>query len=62
MKYRDVQWTLGLLPSPDTLPIGQADLKARDEDGNAVFELSLKTGEKVPGRWLLVDGEFKPAK
>jgi hypothetical protein len=61
MKYRDVHWTLGLLSSPDTLPIGQADCKTWDDHGNALFELSLKTGAKVPGRWLLVSGEFKPS-
>jgi hypothetical protein len=60
MKYRDVHWTLGLFPSPDAFPIGQADCRTWNEHGNAVFELSLKTGVRVPGRWLLVDSEFKP--
>jgi hypothetical protein len=60
VKYRDVIGSIGVLESPDNhMPIGIAHCRTHDENGLAVFELTV-TGEKLPGRWMIVDREFRP--
>jgi hypothetical protein len=41
-------------------PIGMASLVARDEDGVALWKLTVR-GVVVPGRWTVVGREFRPA-
>src|SRR4051794_7028398 len=43
LPYRDVPGSMGILPSPDMgLPIGQADCLGPDQDGNALFKLTVR--------------------
>jgi hypothetical protein len=59
LKYRDVIGSIGILESLDNLmPIGQADCKTWDENGLAVWKLTVR-GQPVEGRWIIVDREFK---
>ena len=61
VKYNDVIGSIGVLESPDNhMPIGIADCRTWDERGIAVWELTVK-GEKLPGRWIIVDREFRVA-
>ena len=61
MKYRDVPGSLGVLTARDQpMPVGQADCLGPDENGNAVFVLTVGK-VKLKGRWWLVNREFIPA-
>lgn len=61
MKWRDVPGSMGVLPARDVhMPIGQADCLGPDDQGNAVFVLTIN-GVRLDGRWLLVNREFVPA-
>jgi hypothetical protein len=58
--YPDVPGSLGVIESPDQpMPIGQADCMTHDENGAAVWVLRIGKQE-IPGRWVLVSGEFLP--
>ena len=60
LKYRDVPGSMGVLESPDNfMPIRQASCKTWDENGLAVWTLTIG-GQPIPGRWVIVDREFKP--
>jgi hypothetical protein len=52
---------LGVLESRDNhAPIGMALPVGRDDDHIELWELTVH-GAKVPGRWIVVDREFRPA-
>ena len=60
MKYRDVPGSIGVLESMDNpMPIGQANCMTWDENGLAVWELSI-AGQPIEGRWVIIDREFRP--
>jgi hypothetical protein len=61
VKYRDVPGSIGVLETPDNpMPIGQAHCKTWDDQGRAVWVLSIG-GHQVAGRWVIIDREFRPA-
>jgi hypothetical protein len=61
LKYREVLGSIGVLEAPDKLmPIGQASCKTWDENGLAVWVLTIG-GQPIPGLWVIVDRQFKPA-
>jgi hypothetical protein len=62
LKYRDLPTgSIGVLEAPDKpMPIGQADCKTWDENGLAVWVLTIG-GQPIAGRWVIVDREFRPA-
>ena len=41
------------------MPIGMASQIGRTEGGLAVWRLTVE-GDDVPGRWVIVDREFRP--
>ena len=41
------------------MPIGMAKCIGWDPDGLAVWRLTVE-GDDVPGRWIIVDREFRP--
>jgi hypothetical protein len=41
------------------MPIGEANCLTWDEKGLAVWTLRIGK-EEIPGRWIIVDREFKP--
>jgi hypothetical protein len=52
--------TIDVLEAPDKpMPIGQALCIGRDDAGIAVWRLVVHDA-MVPGRWLVVDREFRP--
>jgi hypothetical protein len=60
VKYRDVIGAIGVLESRDNhMPIGMAFCKTWDENGLAVWVLTIG-GREIPGRWVIIDREFKP--
>jgi hypothetical protein len=62
LRYRDVPGSIGVLEAPDKpMPIGQAMCKTWDEQGRAVWELTIG-GHQLPGRWVIVDRQFHPVK
>jgi hypothetical protein len=61
MKYCDVPGSIGVLEALDNpMPIGQASCKTWDENGNAVWTLTID-GQPITGRWVIIDREFRPA-
>jgi hypothetical protein len=42
------------------MPIDEAHCKTWDENGLAVWVLTIR-GKLIEGRWVLIDGQFKPA-
>jgi hypothetical protein len=61
VKYRDAPGSIGVLEAPDQpMPIGQAECIMWDENGLAVWTLRI-AGQKIPGRWVIIDRQFKPA-
>jgi hypothetical protein len=61
MKYGDVTSAIGVLESPvNPMPIGEATCRDRTDDGLGIW--TLRIGEtEIPGRWVIVDREFRPA-
>ena len=58
--YRQAPESIGVLEAPDhPMPVGMALCTGWDGDGLAVWRLTIKGGE-VPGRWIIVDREFRP--
>lgn len=52
---------MGVLEAPDARsPIGMAMAIGRGDDEVEVWELAVRSVE-VPGRWVVVDREFRPA-
>ena len=53
--------SIGILESPDKpMPIGEAHCVTWDQNGLAVWTLRIGK-EEIPGRWVIVDREFRPA-
>jgi hypothetical protein len=60
VRYGQVPGSIGVLDSPDKpMPIGMANCTGWDADGLAVWRLTVE-GADVPGRWIIVDREFRP--
>jgi hypothetical protein len=52
---------IGVTEAPDrAVPIGVALCIGHDPAGRSVWTLSVH-GEDVPGRWVVIDREFRPA-
>jgi hypothetical protein len=61
IRHGQLPFSIGVLGSPDKLmPIGMASPVGRTADGLATWELVVD-GVAVPGRWIIVDREFRPA-
>jgi hypothetical protein len=60
MKY-DVPGAIGVTEAPDRhMPVGVALRTGWDIAGQALWRLTLH-GEHVPGCWVVVDRQFRPA-
>jgi hypothetical protein len=52
---------IGVLEAPDDrMPVGMALAIGRADDEVEVWELTVR-GAELPGRWVVVDREFRPA-
>ncbi len=61
VRYGDVPGSIGVLESSDKpMPTGEASCRTHDENGLAVWTLRIGKQE-IPGRWIIVDREFRPA-
>ena len=61
IRYGQLPGSIGVLDSPDhPMPIGMACCTGWDRAGLAVWRLTVD-GDDVPGRWIIVDREFRPA-
>ena len=61
VRYGDVPGSIGILESLDKfMPIGEASCRTHDENGLAVWTLRIGKQE-IPGRWVIVEREFRPA-
>ena len=59
--YGSVPCSIGVLEAPDKfMPIGEASCRTWDEKGIGVWALRIGRQE-IPGRWIIVDREFRPA-
>jgi hypothetical protein len=57
--YRDAPDTIGVLEAlRESKPIGRALSSGWDPDRVAVWQLTVH-GEDVPGRWIVVDRQFR---
>jgi len=57
-----VPGSIGVLDAPDKpMPIGEAHCATWDETGLAVWTLRIGKQE-IPGRWVIVDRDFRPTK
>jgi hypothetical protein len=60
VRERDGRSAIGVLVSRDNnMPIGMALGTGRTDDGLAIWRLTVR-GAEVPGRWVIVDREFRP--
>ena len=60
IRYGDVPGSIGVLAASDQfMPIGEAHCSTWNENGLAVWTLRIGKQE-IPGRWVIVDREFKP--
>jgi len=61
VRYHELPGAIGVLEAPDRhMPIGMAFEVGRTADGLAVWRLVID-GDDIPGRWVIVDREFRPA-
>ncbi len=61
VKYDQVPGSIGVLEALDQfMPIGEASRRTWDENGLAVWTIRVGRQE-IPGRWVIVDREFRPA-
>ena len=61
VKHRDLPGSIGVLESQTNhMPIRQADCRTWDENGLAVWTLTIG-GQLLEGRWVIIDREFRPA-
>jgi hypothetical protein len=61
LRYPDAPAAIGVLESrTDRFPVGIARVAGWDEDGVALWKLTVLEAE-LPGRWIVVDREFVPA-
>ena len=59
IRYSQVPGSIGVLDAPDKpMPIGMANCAGWDPAGLAVWHLTVE-GNDVPGRWIIVDREFR---
>jgi hypothetical protein len=59
--HRDGHDAIGVLQARDNhTPIGMALGTGWDDEGRLLYRLILY-GAEVPGRWVVVDREFRPA-
>jgi hypothetical protein len=59
VRYRQVPDAIGVLEALDQpMPIGMASEIGRTEGGLAVWRLTVR-GADVPGRWVIIDREFR---
>jgi hypothetical protein len=62
VRYRDVPGSIGVLEAPDNaMPIGQAHCKTWDDQGRAVWVLTIGD-QAIAGRWVIIDREFRQAR
>jgi hypothetical protein len=60
VQYRQLPDSIGVLEAPDQpMPIGIANCEGRNTAGLAVWRLTVRKVE-LPGRWIIVDREFRP--
>jgi hypothetical protein len=60
VRYGQVPGSIGVLDWPDQpMPIGMANGTGWGPAGLAVWRLTVE-GANVPGRWMIVDREFRP--
>jgi hypothetical protein len=61
VRYGQTPGSIGVLAALDRpMPIGEASCRTHDANGLAVW--TLRIGEReIPGRWIIVDREFRPA-
>jgi hypothetical protein len=60
IRYGQFPFSIGVLEARDKpMPIGMAPEVNRTEDGLALWKPTVH-GVEVPGRWVIVDREFKP--
>jgi hypothetical protein len=56
-----VPGSIGVLEAPDKpMPIGEAHCTTWRDDGIAVWRIIVH-GHELPGRWVIIDREFRPA-
>jgi hypothetical protein len=61
LRHGEVPGSIGVLEAPDNpMPVGRALCVGWDSAGRAVGMLTVH-GDELPGRWLIIDGEFRPA-
>jgi hypothetical protein len=61
LRYGEVPGAIGVLEALDKpMPVGMALCVGWDSAGLAVWTLTAG-GDEVPGRWLFVDRQFRPA-
>jgi hypothetical protein len=61
LRYGGVPGAIGILEALDEpMPVGMALCVGWDSAGLAVWTLTVH-GDDLPGRWLVIDGEFRPA-
>jgi hypothetical protein len=57
--HTDAPGSIGVLESLDKfMLIGEASCRTHDENGLAVWTLRIGK-EEIPGRWVIIDREFK---
>jgi len=62
IRYGDVPGSIGVLEALDKfMAIGEASCRTHGENGLAVWTLRIGK-EEIPGRWIIVDREFRPVK
>jgi hypothetical protein len=62
LRYPDAPAAIGVLESRDNpKPVGLASAVGWDDDGVAVWRLTI-CGAELPGSWIVVDREFRPAR
>jgi hypothetical protein len=60
VRYGRFPGSIEVLDSPDhPMPIGTAYEAGWTEDGLPVWRLAIE-GDDLPGRWVIVDREFRP--
>jgi hypothetical protein len=62
IRYGRIPGSIGVLEALDKpMPIGEAHGMTWDEKGLAVWTIRIGKQE-IPGRWVIVDREFRPEK
>ena len=60
VRYGQIPGSIGVLEDPyKPMPIGMACCTGWNPAGLAVWKLTVE-GDDVPGRWVIVDREFRP--